>query len=300
MIDFQPIKPEHKELYEPYLQLGEYGCEHSFVNQCLWGRQKAAFVEGCLVTFSQFDRRSVYMISGEDKKAALFAVMEDAKKRGIPCRIVGLSQDDCEILHSWCPECLRYHVDRDSFDYVYDITRLATLSGKKLQKKRNHLNRFREENPEHQFVPITDENTQVVADLVDKWYALREEADPHSDFLMEKAALGKALRYRKELGMVGLLLITKDGPVAMTLGSFLRKDTFDVHFEKALDVADGAYPAITNGFARYLQEKYPDLKYLNREDDMGLEGLRKAKMSYYPDFMVEKYWAHLAEDGYDY
>ena len=100
--------------------------------------------------------------------------------------------------------------------------------------------------------------------------------------------------------MEGLLLRTAEGPVAMTLGSFLQPDTFDVHFEKALDVADGAYPAITNGFARYLQEKYPELKYLNREDDMGLEGLRKAKMSYYPDFMVEKYWAHLAEDGYDY
>ena len=300
MIDFKPLRLEDKPIYEPYLQAGEYGCEHSFVNLYLWGRQKAALVEGCLVTFSQFDRRSVYMICGEDKKMALFQVMQDARKRGIPCRIVGLSQDDCATLENWCPTCLYYHVDRDSFDYVYDIARLATFAGKKLQKKRNHLNRFREANPDHYFLPITDENTPQVEALVDKWYAIREENDPHADFLLEKAALRKALRQRKELGMEGLVLCTEAGMVAMTMGSFLREDTFDVHFEKALDTLDGAYPAITNGFARYLQEKYPDLKYLNREDDMGLEGLRKAKMSYYPDFMVEKYWAHLQEEGYDY
>ena len=257
-------------------------------------------MEGCLVTFSQFDRKSVYMICGEDKRSALSAVMQDARKRGIPCRIVGLSQEDCARLEQWCPSCLRYHTDRDAFDYVYDISRLATLTGKKLQKKRNHLNRFREANPDHCFLPITEENIHQVAQLVDRWYALREENDPHADFLMEKAALKKALRQFRALGLEGLMLCTEEGPVAMTMGSFLRPDTVDVHFEKALDVADGAYPAITNGFAKYLQEKYPELKYLNREDDMGLEGLRKAKMSYYPDFMVEKYWAHLTEDGYDY
>ena len=300
MIDFKPITVEQKPLYEPYLQLGAYGCEHSFVNLYMWGRQKAALVDGCLVTFSQFDRQSVYMICGEDKKGALFAVMQDARKRGIPCRVVGLSQDDCAVLETWCPSCLKYHVDRDSFDYVYAIERLATLAGKKLQKKRNHLNRFREANPEHFFLPITDENTPQVTELVDRWYALREESDPHADFLLEKAALKKALRQRAVLGMEGLVLCTAHGMVAMTMGSFLRPDTFDVHFEKALDTEDGAYPAITNGFAKYLQDKYPDLKFLNREDDMGLEGLRKAKLSYYPDFMVEKYWAHFPEDGYEY
>ena len=86
----------------------------------------------------------------------------------------------------------------------------------------------------------------------------------------------------------------------MTLGSFLTEDTFDVHFEKALDIADGAYPAINHGFANYLREKYPRLRFLNREDDMGIPGLRKAKESYCPHHLVEKYWACLLEDGYDY
>ena len=88
--------------------------------------------------------------------------------------------------------------------------------------------------------------------------------------------------------------------VAFTMGSFLCCDTMDVHFEKALSEAEGAYPVINFEFARYLRSKYPQLQYLNREDDMGLEGLRKAKLSYYPHHMVEKGWVCLLEDGYDY
>jgi hypothetical protein len=83
----------------------------------------------------------------------------------------------------------------------------------------------------------------------------------------------------------------------MTMGSPLSHTTFDIHFEKAqLDVED-AYNAINLEFARYLREKYPNLRWLNREDDMGLEGLRKAKLSYNPAFLLEKYWARLWEDS---
>ena len=89
--------------------------------------------------------------------------------------------------------------------------------------------------------------------------------------------------------MEGLVLRSEGVPLAMTMGSFLRDDTFDVNFEKAIDPS--AYPAINWEFARYLQKKYPNLSYLDREDDMGLEGLRKAKMSYMPHHMVEKSWA---------
>ena len=84
------------------------------------------------------------------------------------------------------------------------------------------------------------------------------------------------------------------------MGSRLTQDTFDVQFEKAQANIQGAYPAINYEFARYIREKYPDIKYLDREEDMGLEGLRKAKQSYYPHHMIEKCWACLLEDGYDY
>ena len=114
---------------------------------------------------------------------------------------------------------------------------------------------------------------------------------------MEKAALAKALQQREALGLEGLLLFDRGQALAMTMGSRLNEDTFDIHFEKALDAADGVYGAINNGFARYLREKYPQVRWLNREDDMGLEGLRKAKLSYNPDHMVEKSWGLLRDDG---
>ena len=136
--------------------------------------------------------------------------------------------------------------------------------------------------------------------MVEMWYAKRYQQDPTADLHMEKAALYKALENFQYLDMEGFALFVNGQPVAMTLGSFLTEQTFDVQFEKALDGYDGAYTMINNAFARYLREKYPNLKWLDREEDMGLEGLRKAKLSYYPVCLREKYWACLLEDGYDY
>ena len=95
--------------------------------------------------------------------------------------------------------------------------------------------------------------------------------------------------------MEGVVLTEQGKVLAFAMGSRLGFDTFDIHFEKALDI-DGAYAAVNQGFAQYLKEKYPDVKWLNREDDMGIEGLRKAKLSYCPDHMVEKCWAQLREE----
>ena len=303
MIDFQPLHIDDKARFDRILQnAGERGCEYSFVNLYLWGRQKAAFLEGHLVFFSQFNRKSVYPfpVGFGEKKPVLDAIIQDAKARGIPCRLTGLTQDDCALLEQLYPGKLRYHFDRDSFDYVYAVDDLADLKGRKFQRKRNHLNRFRDANPDHRLEPICADNLPLVTDLVDSWYALRLQENPHGDYEMERTALKKALAHREALGLEGLVLFVDGQAVAMTMGSRLTENTFDIHFEKALDVVDGAYAAINNGFARYLREKYPEIRFLNREDDMGLEGLRKAKLSYNPDHLIEKSWAHLLEDGYDY
>ena len=303
MIDFKPLGAEQKECYDGYLRTAAHrGCGYSFVNLYMWGRQKVGIVGEHLVVFSQFNRKSVYSfpMGQGDVKPAIDAIIDDARERGIPCRLIALTEEDCGLLEILYPGKFRFHNDRDSYDYVYDIHALADLKGRKYQKKRNHLNRFRQENPRFEMAVITQDNLPAVKRLVEKWYALRLQADPRGDFHMEQAALKKALENMDKLELEGLLLSTEAGPVAMTLGSFLSDDTFDVHFEKALDIADGAYPAINNGFANYLREKYPQLRYLNREDDMGIDGLRKAKESYCPHHMVEKHWACLLEDGYDY
>lgn len=302
MIDFQPIALSQKGQYEDFLfHCGERGCEYNFVNLYLWGRQRVAFHNGNMAFFSQFNRKSVYPFPlGTDLKPTLDAIIHDAKMRGIPCRLTSLSQEDCATLERLYPGQFRYHIDRDGFDYVYSIQELAELKGRKFQRKRNHLNRFRQNRPNYAVEPITDENTPLVAQFLDAWYAQRLASDPHADFHMERSAITKALRNRKELNMEGLILTDGGEILAMTLGSLLSASTFDVQFEKALEDADGAYPAINFEFARYLSQKHPHLQWLNREDDLGIEGLRKAKMSYCPDHFIEKSWACLLEDGYDY
>lgn len=303
MIEFQPIGTEHKRIYEACLPREKArGCEYSFANLFLWGRQRIAFLNGMVTVFSQFDRKSVYLfpVGNGDIKKTLDAIIHDASVRDIPCRLTGLTSEDCSTLERLYPNRFRFHTDRNGFDYVYAIEDLSELAGRKYQRKRNHLNRFFQQHPEAVTEPVTEENIQEVAAMAEQWYTLRMQEDPTRDFHMERSALHKALQHRQTLGMEGLLLRVDGKIAAMTLGTPLSETVFDVHFEKALDRYDGAYAAINRAFARYLREKYPAITYLNREDDMGLEGLRKAKLSYYPAYLQEKYWACLLEDGYDY
>ena len=124
----------------------------------------------------------------------------------------------------------------------------------------------------------------------------RTAADPDNDYQLEHLALQRTFAFYQQLGMEGVVLEENGVVKAFAMGSLLNEDTFDIHFEKALNAEDATYAAVNRGFARYLREKYPQIKWLNREDDLGIEGLRKAKLSYNPDHMVEKCWAELMEE----
>lgn len=299
MISFERLNLNQKDVYETYLtHLGDHGCEYSFANKFLWGRQKAAFVNDYLVLFSQFDRKSIYPfpIGTGDLKPVLDAIIHDAQARGIPCYLTGMSKADCDQVEALYPGMFRFHMDRDSFDYVYAIDDLADLKGRKFQKKRNHSNRFDAEHPNYRILPL-DESTRAAAFcLLQHWYKNRAEIDPLNDFHLEKVAAERAFAFQKQLGLEGIVLVDGDEVLAFTMGSFLMPDTMDIHFEKAREDIPGSYNVINREFARYLRAKYPNLRWLNREEDMGLEGLRKAKLSYNPDHLVEKYWARLWEE----
>ena len=170
------------------------------------------------------------------------------------------------------------------------------LKGRKFQKKRNHVNRFRAEHPRFELQTLTHDNFSAAQHMVSDWYRARMQADPAGDYMLESIALSRAFRHYEGLKMESAVLLEDGEILALTMGSRLWSDTFDIHFEKAREDVEGAYAAINCEFARYLRLKYPELRYLNREDDVGLAGLRKAKLSYNPHHMVEKSWAYLAED----
>jgi len=224
----------------------------------------------------------------------LDAIIADAHERGKELRITSLDQTATQLLEDYYPGKFSFHSDRDSFDYVYDINDLADLKGKRYQRKRNHYNRFRVLYPDCVVQPISQDNLPAVKQMVAAWFESKQQENPDIDYCAEQAALNKALANYHELGIEGLVLLHRTQVLAVTLGSRMAEDTFDVHFEKARSDAEGAYTAINCEFARYIRDKYPQVRFLNREEDMGMEGLRKAKESYLPHHMVEKYWASLS------
>lgn len=302
MIEFKPITLESKAVYERYLHDGkERGCEYSFVNLYLWGKQHATILHNHMLLFSRFNKLSIYSypLGHGDKKPVLDAIIADAKERGIPLRISGLYGNAKQTLEELYPGMFQFHSDPDSYDYVYAIDDLADLKGKKYHRKKNHYNRFCNTFPDYTVEPLCEENLPRVREMLHTWYEARLQENPENDYQMEQVSLEKALVHYQELGMEGLVLLNGEEVLAVTLGSKLSETIFDVHFEKARWDVNGAYAAINCEFARYIRNRYPQIQFLDREEDMGLEGLRKAKQSYYPHHMVEKCWAALSEDSYE-
>lgn len=302
-IDFEPIALQDKALYERYpINSNERGCTISFTNLYLWGRQRFAVLHGHIALFSQFGNHSVYPypLGDGDKRKVLDAIIADAKARGITCRITALDNLAKQTIEKIYPNKFRFYSNEGSYDYVYSIDDLAELKGKKYHGKRNHLKRFFETHPNYMVQPIGDNNIGKVKQFSNYWYRARLVENPNADFYMEQEALEKAFRDYRELGMEGLVLLNGEEILAFTIASRLSEDTFDVHFEKARSDIQGAYPAINYEFARYIRNKYSNVRYLDREEDMGIEGLRKAKQSYHPHHMIKKYTACLLEDEYNF
>lgn len=298
MISFSRLQLAQKAQYEDILfACGSRSCEYSFANLYLWGRQEAAFFPEGIAFFSHFYGKSVYPypIGTGDRRAIVEAVIQDAQARGIPCRFTSLTRPETEELESWFPGRFLFRPDRDGFDYVYAIDDLADLKGRKFQKKRNHVHKFQASHPDCLSVPLEKENLPQAQEMVAQWFRQRLAEDPHGDYLLEQIALSRAFRHFEALGMEGLMLVENGQVLAVTLASRLSENTMDVHFEKAREDVDGAYAAVNCEFARYLRLKHPELAFLNREDDLGLPGLRQAKLSYQPHHMEEKYCAYLAE-----
>ena len=275
------------------------GCDYNFTNLFVWSRvygQEIAQVNGFLVTHlcGRMGCSYMYPAGSGDLAAAIDILAREADERRQPLRLVCLTTRQMEELDRLMPGRFAYEADRDGFDYLYDIDRLADLTGKKLHAKRNHINRFMDNNPSWVYEEITPQTLPECLEMDKEWYRrsmVREGAAEERDLGDEGIALRTAMDHYHALGLEGGLIRVYGEVVAFTMGDRLNSDTYDVHFEKAYGELQGAYAMINREFARWVRAKHPNVRYLNREDDMGVEGLRKAKESYYPDRMVEKYAA---------
>lgn len=299
MVTFESPQFEDRQWVEPLLNAeGSQGCEYNFTNIYLWSRawpQKIARAGERLLVRIQGRLGLCYLYpAGSGPLApAVEALCADAAAQGKPLVLVCVTEEQKAALEAACPGRFSFEEDRDGFDYIYDIDRLADLPGKKLHAKRNHIHRFDEQFPDWLLEDITPANVPECVELERQWAALRqEEAGEDIEAISEETvAVIEALYHMDKLGLEGALIRADGSPVAFSLGGFITPECFDVNFEKSFGDIQGAYPAINRELARLIRERHPQVKWFNREDDMGLDGLRRAKLSYYPDLLLTKYTA---------
>ena len=229
-----------------------------------------------------------------DVRAALEDLMQDAKSRGEKFCLRGVTDDKKALLEQLFPGKFAFTAYRDSFDYIYTVEELTELHGKKLQAKRNHCNRFEQDHPNFETRVVTMENIALCRDMVQKWYEVHEW---NEQIEQEKTAISRAFDCFDKTNMDGLMLLDGGEVIAFSMGARMNEQYYDVCFEKAYSAINGAYAMINREFSRYIAEKYPDVQFLNREDDMGEPGLRKAKESYQPTLLLEKFNAAIQEEA---
>lgn len=294
MIPFKDIELKDKELITSYtLNSPRRNCDLSFSNLCSWRflyNTQFAILDGFLLLKFWANDELIYMmpVGDGDLKKILNTLIEDANQEDEPLCLLGLSEEACSELEELMPGKFQFTTDRDYADYLYLRTDLATLSGKKFQSKRNHVNKFKR-TYNYEYTAITPDRIQECIDLEAEW-CKANDCDQHEGTGSERRALLYALHNFDELGLTGGILHVDGKIAAFTFGMPINQETFGVHVEKANTQIDGAYAMINYEFSNHLPEQYI---YVNREEDLGIEGLRKAKLSYQPTIVLAKYMATL-------
>ena len=269
------------------------GCEYSFANNMAWRRmadtQITRISSFYLPVSSKYGIRYTFP-SGGDKDTPLSAyrklfelMRKNSEEQGQPLVISSVTKDNIGIFEELYSGRYDTETDTADWDYVYNSSDLTELSGRKYHGKRNHLKKI--SGDEYEYTELSDADIDDCLSFAVNSYNMNRAYDDHSQ-VCEQFAIDTYFRYYHELGLCGGVLRKNGKVIAFTIGERLNSDTFGVHIEKADPSIEGAYPAINNFFAR---AHASHLRYINREEDLGIEGLRKAKQSYHPVFMIEKY-----------
>ncbi|MCM1157241.1 MAG: phosphatidylglycerol lysyltransferase domain-containing protein [Bacteroidales bacterium] len=270
-------------------------CDMAPANIVLWAKhyhtEIAFWREDIIFRSKREDGKYSYtcnLLTAAEAKKLFDGLVEWIKSQGQPVFLHCMTEEEVELINGWYPEAYQVEYNRDFSDYVYLREKLAELTGKKLHGKRNHIHRFEEQNPDWRYEQITDDNEEECAKMAMQWCmknCMGEENAIEYDKIDESRLVVYAIRHRRELGLIGGAIRTKGRIIAVTLGERLTEDTFVVHFEKALSEIQGAYPIINREFVRNELSAYA---YVNREEDLGEEGLRRSKLSYRPELLVKK------------
>lgn len=228
-----------------------------------------------------------FIISGEDKSGAFFMTPCDAPDRGTLTALFethdywkNISDAVYASLYEKHPDMeILITEDRNNYDYLYNRDDLAQLSGKKYHKKKNLVNQFLNSYNDFELRPMTSALVPAAVEVLDRWRDIKGDGD--------YSPAREALEFFDSLKLHGAVLFVAGKPAAWCLGeSIARGRMFVIHFEKAIDEYKGIYQFLNQVFAASLPRFF---SWINREQDLGNEGLRQAKMTYRPCGFVIKY-----------
>ena len=291
------------------LPSGRRNCNYTFANLVGWKflfGTEVCVLENAAVLRYTFDGQRAYMVcTSEALSLELIEALLDDSNGDLT--LIGLEDSQVAQLSIInCPlELARFHKAerlkelsittepvRNQYDYIYRRTDLATLHGRHLDAKRNHIHRFRAAHPDFEYRPLTPELFDECRQLTEIW---QEEKNGNGNETIdaEHRVMETIFSNWDALGMIGGSIFVHGRMVAFTYGSAVTTDTFDVCVEKADRHVEGAFAIINQQFAEHLPEQYI---YLNREEDMGIPGLRQAKLSYHPEILLTYNVVHITKN----
>ncbi len=291
-MNFHIISENDKKIFEKY-NINNQRSAYNFTTNYIWcGKDKlqVCVEDDYLFIFWNIGKHSRMLYPkgyGENKKAAISKACDYMLEKGINPKFTHLSEEDVLEMRNYFGDSFIFELDRDGSDYIYETQKLITLSGKKLHSKKNHLNSFRKNN-EFIYRSIEEKDIPNCKALFELWYNDKEEITK----LMPESRIAtyKLLDNIQTLNLKSGLIEINGNIVACTVGEKITSDTALIHVEFADTTFNGSYAAINQQF---VENEWSDTTFINREEDMGNAGLRKAKESYQPIKLLNSYTATL-------
>ena len=264
-------------------------CDHVFGTTFFWReyyKTEYAIIDDSLVLKISTGGTIMFSvpIGGSDIPNVLRRIKEYAHSEGIPLYFCFVPESHIPFFHQVF-DIVFESEETDWSDFVYDISSLRDLSGRKYHGQKNHLNRFLKQNPDAEYVALSSENAHLVKKFAEEWHSSSEEL--HDMAVAETNAVIDTLEnWEKNHSFIGGYVASSDRIIGFTIGEIVG-DTVYVHAEKADHAIPGAYQFLSTSFLKNLGD--PTVQFVNREEDMGLPGLRTSKMSLHPLKLLKKY-----------
>ena len=287
MLEFKKVEINDIELYKKFIEnTDELSCDATFINLLVWQcsyNNMIAVSDGMLfIKAGSGEKESFRLPIGPDLKKGIELIKEYCGDRS-PVFYASEGKSFQKFKESFGDE-FEFTELRDNFDYIYNRENLAELGGKKYHSKRNHINNFSKKFNWH-YERITAENIPDVKLCAKRWY--EEKADKMDRHMIcERDGIETILNNMETLCAKGGAIYVNGEVVAFTIGSAISDRVFNTHIEKALSDFSEGYAVINREFAKNELSGY---ELINREEDMGIEGLRKAKLSYNHEILLKKY-----------